>query len=565
MQMKIKNFFEEIAFLLLSVFLLAGLIAFQQEVRERHSQLSALFSSSSGQKDEVRSLSQEELVSLVKPAVVRVVTYFNGEVTVPAFDLDLKKFNITLTPQRKPFKLELDDYFTGSGFAVNPEGYIVTNSHVVSDETVKQLSLIEPIFSETVKATLKLPLKDQKELRTKQEELDKFGREVADFLLAKSTFSLEKKVVVLKPSSSKEKLEDLFLDGFRARVLSVNDKFFEDDRDVALLKIEQSGLPALRLGSSNGLASGNNIFVFGFPATAEFNRKNLLEATFTQGVVSAVKDSSGKDFRVFQTDAKVSQGSSGGPLFNGQGEVLGLVTFQTDFQRQSAGDNFAFAIPVELVRDVLSARAVEDAPGSYQEHFMKGLEFYRDKHCRSAISEFDQAGQANSDFKLEEFLGPYLDKCDAFIASGESIDSVWDEIENKVKNLDSRTIWIGSGSFLVVAVLIFILFKLRRRVRKGENDMQHLEELMVTEKWQRDADEDVFRLSSSNGSRPRRVPPSEDMAGMASPSQSVPGIDPQLKTYINQARQSGLSDKAIEDELLKVGWLGQDISRALGK
>ena len=344
MQMKIKNFFEEIAFLLLSVFLLAGLIAFQQEVRERHSQLSALFSSSSGQKDEVRSLSQEELVSLVKPAVVRVVTYFNGEVTVPAFDLDLKKFNITLTPQRKPFKLELDDYFTGSGFAVNPEGYIVTNSHVVSDETVKQLSLIEPIFSETVKATLKLPLKDQKELRTKQEELDKFGREVADFLLAKSTFSLEKKVVVLKPSSSKEKLEDLFLDGFRARVLSVNDKFFEDDRDVALLKIEQSGLPALRLGSSNGLASGNNIFVFGFPATAEFNRKNLLEATFTQGVVSAIKDSSGKDFRVFQTDAKVSQGSSGGPLFNGQGEVLGLVTFQTDFQRQSAGDNFAFAL-----------------------------------------------------------------------------------------------------------------------------------------------------------------------------------------------------------------------------
>jgi S1-C subfamily serine protease len=61
------------------------------------------------------------------------------------------------------------------------------------------------------------------------------------------------------------------------------------------------------------LVVGKKVYVFGFPSTAEINQKTLEKLHLPEGIVSAIKQSSDGNLKVFQTDAKVSQGSSGGP------------------------------------------------------------------------------------------------------------------------------------------------------------------------------------------------------------------------------------------------------------
>jgi hypothetical protein len=84
-------------------------------------------------------LSQEELARMVKPSVVRIAQHVTGTYSLPEFKIDLEHLTTTITGQTKNEKL--DEYITGTGFAVNPNGYIITNSHVVSKESVKAFLL----------------------------------------------------------------------------------------------------------------------------------------------------------------------------------------------------------------------------------------------------------------------------------------------------------------------------------------------------------------------------------------------------------------------------------------
>ena len=54
-------------------------------------------------------------------------------------------------------------------------------------------------------------------------------------------------------------MSDLIRDGFRAKVVSVNDNFYKDNKDVALIKIDETDLPALKIGDSDTISVGNSI------------------------------------------------------------------------------------------------------------------------------------------------------------------------------------------------------------------------------------------------------------------------------------------------------------------
>lgn len=159
------------------------------------------------------------------------------------------------------------------------------------------------------------------------------------------------------------------------------------------------------------------------PATAEFNKKNPLEATFTQGVISALKDSEQRDFKIYQTDAKVSQGSSGGPLFDERGEPIGIVTFGTSEEIRAAGDVFAFAIPIKLANEVLLNRLVFNEAGNYAEHFQKGLAWARGRRCKKALEEFELARNTNDRFNVGQYLKPYEEQCRALMCFPASL--IW--------------------------------------------------------------------------------------------------------------------------------------------
>jgi S1-C subfamily serine protease len=114
----------------------------------------------------------------------------------------------------------------------------------------------------------------------------------------------------------------------------------DERRDIAIVQIAGFDLPVLELGNSDVLTVGEPLVIVGSPRG--------LEGTVTAGILSSVRDS-GEGFKVLQTDAAVNPGSSGGPLVNNKGQVIGVVSF-----RLRSAEGLNFAVPINYVRGLLS-------------------------------------------------------------------------------------------------------------------------------------------------------------------------------------------------------------------
>jgi serine protease Do len=122
---------------------------------------------------------------------------------------------------------------------------------------------------------------------------------------------------------------------FTAKVLGSDPR-----TDIAVLKIDAKDLPVAKLGSTQSLDVGDWVLAIGSP----FGFEN----TVTAGVVSAksrtLPDGSGVAF--LQTDVAINPGNSGGPLFNAQGEVVGINS--QIYSRSGGYQGVSFAIPIDL-------------------------------------------------------------------------------------------------------------------------------------------------------------------------------------------------------------------------
>ena len=127
---------------------------------------------------------------------------------------------------------------------------------------------------------------------------------------------------------------------------------YEEHNDLALLKIEATGLPAVTLGSSSDLIVGDQVVAIGNPL-------GELTNTLTVGYVSA-KDrdvtTDGTIINMLQTDAAINPGNSGGPLFNMKGEVIGITTAKYSGTTTSGAsiEGIGFANPIDDVSDMIN-------------------------------------------------------------------------------------------------------------------------------------------------------------------------------------------------------------------
>jgi serine protease Do len=175
---------------------------------------------------------------------------------------------------------------SGSGVIVDSEGWIVTNAHVVENARSVRVDLMQPQPPGTGGS-------------------------------------------ILRP---------------RSRRLAARVAGLDRETDVAVLKVEERGLPALELGDSESLRQGQLVMAFGSPLG--------LENSASLGVVSAVARQLKPDDPMIyvQTDASVNPGNSGGPLVDVEGRMVGLNTM---ILSQSGGnEGIGFAAPSNIVRSV---------------------------------------------------------------------------------------------------------------------------------------------------------------------------------------------------------------------
>lgn len=114
--------------------------------------------------------------------------------------------------------------------------------------------------------------------------------------------------------------------------------------DIALLKVEAEGLPAVRMGTAKDLKVGEWVLAIGSPFGFEHSA--------TAGIVSAVGRSLPSENYVpfIQTDVAINPGNSGGPLFNLDGEVIGVNS--QIYSRTGGFMGLSFAIPIDMAVDV---------------------------------------------------------------------------------------------------------------------------------------------------------------------------------------------------------------------
>ena len=126
---------------------------------------------------------------------------------------------------------------------------------------------------------------------------------------------------------------------FNAKVVG-----FDKVTDVALLRIDASNLPTVKLGDPAGVRVGDPVLAIGAP----FGFEN----TATSGIVSAKSRSLPDETYVpfIQTDVAVNPGNSGGPLFNARGEVIGINS--QIYSRTGGYQGLSFAIPIDVATKV---------------------------------------------------------------------------------------------------------------------------------------------------------------------------------------------------------------------
>jgi serine protease Do len=126
------------------------------------------------------------------------------------------------------------------------------------------------------------------------------------------------------------------------------------DEEFDLCSLDVGGLnaPAVMVGSVNTLRTGQRVFAIGAPLG--------LELTISEGIVSSLRET--PNGKVIQTTAPVSPGSSGGGLFDVEGKLVGIITFQ-----QRSGQNLNFAVPADWIaemRNRASSSNAGDAPSA---------------------------------------------------------------------------------------------------------------------------------------------------------------------------------------------------------
>lgn len=124
-------------------------------------------------------------------------------------------------------------------------------------------------------------------------------------------------------------------------------------KDIALIKIKGFGLPYLKLGRSQDVEVGETIYSLSNPL-------GVFQNTLSQGILSGIR--AGDGYRYFQISAPISHGSSGGPIFNSRGDVIGIAVATIE-----EGQNLNFAVPIDYARGmVLSMGSAKSLASIYE-------------------------------------------------------------------------------------------------------------------------------------------------------------------------------------------------------
>jgi serine protease Do len=343
----------------------------------------------------------------------------------------------------------------GSGFSISSDGYVVTNAHVVAP-TDKDLKAA--FIRETLRRDSDAFIENLSQEGLPHSLAVKYLAALVRWATRAATLSnLERRLAAFTDSGTGG---IYFATGRPAKLVTAGTEL--PGKDVAVLKVEASNMATVPLGDDAALGTGDRLFVLGFPAPATFNpvlsRDSQKEPTLTQGVLSA-KKTLRQGSTVLQTDATMTHGNSGGPVFDEQGRVIGVATFGSvdpSTGREVAGLNFA--VPVSVVSQLLSQAGVRPVEGAATSKYRLALDAFGRQWYKRALPLF----------KSVKALDPAHPSVDRLIAASQTaISQGRDRTPREILGLPVVLFAAVAASVgLLVTGLLVAVPRRRRRARR---------------------------------------------------------------------------------------------------
>ena len=431
-----------------------------------------------------QALSVEENYARNTAGVVQIQTMFSATVYVNKVVINQSRFdklvdsvhNLDLTGNVLPAEAKLDivvralsgnparffsgtsEYYSqrhrilasGTGFFITEDGYIVTNCHIIDrDSAFIRTKFIQSTYQEVTDANIR-SLQESWQMTLTDEQRDLLNTaygviysQVSSMVL----YDLKKDIFAqfrLDAGSDREQAK-------RMPAYEVIKGGAMPQKDIAILKIDGvRQMPTLGLSSDSLVRIGEQVLVFGYPEPVMSNfylsSETHLSPTLTVGVVSAIKKTIG-GWPVIQMDAAISHGSSGSPVCNSRGQVVGLATFgSVDPKASNLVSGFNFSLPAYMIRQFLDSVNIVPAMSDATRSFNKGIEYYQKKQYTKALRRFEVVARLQPQYPE---LRDYMENCRQRTKAGLDMDS------------SSRTTIFRMMALVLVAGGLFLFYKWR--------------------------------------------------------------------------------------------------------